>query len=527
MSFKMLLGDAIVTFVKQQLQLPRKKFFSRLGAWWDKGIALLALANLILVLFDLTYIPLRDFWLQGRVQLFLKIGPFEREFPDPPLRILPFRVSDWYDWVKGIEPHRDTEQYLQLVEELNQKINRVALPTLNSPRQNPNRVEAETVDRILKELRDRSAEMVDTNPFLIANKTGTLERIKNQIRERVFGTKNVSSKEAFYRFWSREYLREKGFRQELNFFDREIKPLIESNYYRPVGENGEPVDNFGLLDFPFFLVFLFDFLLRTFLIGRRHTGVSWFDAMLWRWYDVFLLIPLFRWLRVIPVTIRLNQAKLIDLHAIQKQARQGFVANIAEDITEVVVVQIIDQLQSTIRQGEIANLVSRRNVRKYIDLNQVNETTEIIKLAMNTIVYQVLPKIRPDLEALLQYNIKKAIAQSPAYESIRLLPGLERLQTNLTEQLTKQIYQGFWKAMTLLLKEDPAFDKLLERSIANFSQIVRSEFQTEDSLEKIETLLIDLLEEIKINYIQRLSQEDIEKILEQTRAIRQVTQTSK
>jgi hypothetical protein len=248
--------------------------------------------------------------------------------------------------------------------------------------------------------------------------------------------------------------------------------------------------------------------------------------MLWRWYDIFLLIPLLRWLRVFPVIMRLNQARLIDLHTIQKQARQGFVASIAEDITEVVVVQIIDQLQSSIRKGEISNLLSRRNIKEYIDLNQVNETAELLKLIINTVVHKVLPKIQPDIEALLEYNLKKAIEQSPAYQSIRQLPGLERLQTNLTEQLTKQIYQGLWTTITILLQEDPVFDKLLQRLINNFSRVITSEFQAEHSLEKIESLLSDLLEEIKINYIQRLSQEDIEKILEQTRAIRQATQTS-
>jgi hypothetical protein len=512
--------------IKSKPQPPVKKFLSRLGDWWDKGIALLALANLILVLFDLTYIPLRDFWLQGRMQLFLKIGPIEREFPDPPLKVLPFHVTDWYDWVKGIEPYQETEEYLQLVEELNTEINEIALQTLERQRQEITQIEEKNIDKILQELRDRSVEMIETNPFQIANKTGTLERIKNKMRERVLGTKKTSSKKAFEIFWSREYLRKKGFRQELNFFEQEIKPLMETNYYRPVGETGEPVDNFGLLDFPFFIIFLSDFLLRTWLISRRHTGVSWFDAMLWRWYDIFLLIPVFRWLRVLPVIIRLHQAELIDLHAIQKQARQGFVASIAEDLTEVVVIGIVNQIQSSIRQGDLSNLLSRRNVREYIDLNQVNETAEIFKLTINTLVYQVLPKIRPDLEALLQYNIKKAIAQSPAYRNIRHLPGVERLQTNLIEQLTKQIYQALWDTITSLLKEDPVFDKLLEHLVTNFSKIVSSEIKTEQSLEKIESLLIDLLEEIKINYIQRLSQQDIEKILEQTRTIRQVTQTS-
>jgi polyhydroxyalkanoate synthesis regulator protein len=514
--------NVIVTLTKRQPQPPIKRAIVLLGSFWNKGIALLALANLILVLFDLTYIPLRNFWLQGRVQLFIKIGPIEREFPDTPLQILPFRVTDWYDWVKGIEPYRDTEDYLQRVEDLNNKVDRVAVEPSQQSQQGNSQTQEETIDAILKDLRDRSAEIIDTNPFLVANKTGILERIKNKMRDRVFGTEDASSKEAFETFWSKEYLEKKGFRQELNFFEREIQPLIETNYYRPVGENGEPVDNFGLLDFPFFAVFLFDFLVRTFLIARRHTGVSWFDAMLWRWYDVFLLVPLLRWLRVIPVTIRLNQARLIDLHAIQKQVRQGFVANIAEDITEVVVVQIIAQFQGAIRDGEISNLLSRRNVRQYIDLNQVNEISELTRLIINTFVERVLPKLQPDIEALLKYNIQKAIAQTPAYQNLRQLPGMERLQTNLSEQLTKQIYQGLSSAIAALLKDDPVFNQLLERLITNFSQITSLEFQAEHSLNKIESLLIDLLEEIKINYIQRLSQEDIEKILEETRIIRQV-----
>jgi hypothetical protein len=499
-----------MTIVKRKPQPSKKKLSARLVALWDKGLALLALANLILVIFDLTYIPLRDFWLQGRVQLFIKIGSFEQEFPDPPLKILPFRVTTFYDWVKGIEPYQDTEEYLQLVNRLENNIAR-----------------KEIVNETLQELRDRSVEMINTNPFQIADKTGTLERIKNKIRDRVFEqTKNTSAKEAFNRFWSQEYLSEKGYLPELNFFNQEIKPLIETNYYRPVGENGELVDNFGLIDVWFFAIFGIDFLVRTFLISRRHTGVSWFDAMLWRWYDLFLLVPFFRWLRVIPVVIRLNQTRLIDLHTIQKQASQGFVASIAEDLTEVVVVQIVNQFQSAIRQGDISNLISRRNVREYIDLNQINETAEILKLTLNTFVDRVLPKVRPDIEAILQYNIEKAIAQSPAYKNMRFLPGMEKLQANLTQQLSKQIYQGLWDTIKTLLKEDPAFDKLLERLVSNFSRAIASEFQAGQSLEKIESLTIDLLEEIKINYIQRLSQEDIENILEQTRAIRQVSQTS-
>ncbi len=38
---------------------------------FETCMALLVLCNYILVIFDLTYIPLRDFWLQGRLQITL------------------------------------------------------------------------------------------------------------------------------------------------------------------------------------------------------------------------------------------------------------------------------------------------------------------------------------------------------------------------------------------------------------------------------------------------------------------------
>ena len=489
--------------IAREAQKEAKKTFFIL--WYERVIALLALFNLMLVLFDLNYISLRNFWLHGKVQLLIKIGRLELELPQEPLKILPFRVSDWYDWVKGIEPYRDTKQYLQRVEDLENQIIQVGMPNLD--------------DTILEDLRDRSVKMIETNPFLIARKTGTLERIKNKMRRHIFNTREASATEAFNIFWSREYLIQKGVRQELNFFDRDIKPLIETNFYRPVGENGEFVDNFGLIDLPFSLIFVLDFLVGTWYISRRRTGVSWTDAMLWRWYDIFLFIPIFRWLRVIPVAIRLDKANLISLRKIKRQARQGFVAGIAKDITEVVIIQIIKESQESIRQGELGNFLSHHNSREYIDLNDINETLEITKLIAQLTVNQAIPKIRPDLEALFQDSIEKIMHQSPAYQVMQQFPGADMLQTSLSKQLAQQIYQSLYGTMKGLLEEDLISHELLEHIVANFNQVMGSEIQAQESLKKIEFLLVALLEEIKVNYVKRLSAEDVEEILEQTRLL--------
>jgi hypothetical protein len=478
--------------------------------WFERVMAILALVNLLLVLFDLSYIPLRDFWLQGKIRAFgFTLGPIQ--FPGFNLAIPLPPIAQWYDPIKGIEPYRDTQQYLKRVEELENQIRQTG-------------VQSPQVAVILQDLRRLSVEMIDTNPFQLANKTGALEKMKNRMREHVFKTKDTSAKEAFRRFWSQNYLAQTGQQQGLSFFNREIRPLIETNYYRPIGENGEFVDYFGLLDFPFFVLFSIEFVARTWFISRRRTGVSWLDAMLWRWYDIFLLLPFWRWLRIIPVTIRLSQAELIDLDRIQTQASQGFVASIAEDLTEVVVIRVINQIQGSIRGGDIAKWLSKREVRPYIDINNTDEVAAISTLILQLTVYQVLPKIRPDIEALLQHHLEKALNQTPAYQGLQKVPGMEHLQHELIERLVQQLSQALYDGINSIMEPDPVGDQLFRRLIEHLSEALGTEIQGKQTLQKIQSLLTDLLEEIKINYVERLSEEDVEAVLEQTRAIRQIAQ---
>ncbi len=476
-------------------------------------MALLAVVNLLLVIFNLTYVPLRDFWLTGRVSVGdIRSAYFELE--GITIELIPHPVSQLitqYDTLKGIVPDRDTEEYLILVEQLQQEL-----------AENNKDLTSPEVSRLLRDLRWRSAEIIDNNPFAEANKTGTLERIKNEMREHLPNSAN-SAKQAFRQFWSVENLQD-NLEEELDFFDTEIQPLFASNYYRYLSDNGGYVDYFGFIDFPFGVIFGLEFLTRTWFISRRRTGVSWLDAMLWRWYDIFFLIPFWRWLRVIPTTIRLNQARIINLDAIQRQASQGLVATIAEDVTEVVFIRLINQIQTSIRQGDIGKILSRSPGNTYVDINDTNEIAEIIRILAQVIVERVLPAIQPEAETLLQYSFDKALQQSSAYRGITRLPGGERVLANLSHQLVSQSYQAFHKALQGVLKEDEQFDHLLESLLANLDRTFTTEIQAKQSLDKIEFLLIDLLEEIKINYIERLSEEDVEDILEQTRTIRKIVQ---
>ncbi|MFM6134749.1 MAG: hypothetical protein ACKPCP_11385, partial [Sphaerospermopsis kisseleviana] len=187
---------------------PRKQA----NLWLEKLMAIAASVNLGLVLFDLSYVPWRDFYF--------------RQLP---------QITQIYDPIKGIEPHRDTKNYLETVAALEAQVSQTGL---NSPQ----------VKTKLAEISRLSNEMIDSNPFAGAGKSGTLEKIKNRMREHIG---QESAKRAFATFWSVEYLSKRGWIQEINFFNQQIRPGIASNYYRQIGENGEFIDDFWLIDLPF------------------------------------------------------------------------------------------------------------------------------------------------------------------------------------------------------------------------------------------------------------------------------------
>ncbi|WP_041268436.1 hypothetical protein [Geitlerinema sp. PCC 7407] len=458
-------------------------------------MAALAALNFGLVLFDLTYISMRDFWLRGTVQ----VMNFTIQIPLPP-------ITDWYDPIKGIEPYRDTEIYLETVDQLKRQVARTGL-------------ESEAVAVLLADLRDRSIAMIEDNPFLVADKTGTLEKIKNRLREHV-GTE--SSKEAFDVFWTQTYLTREGWEDSIGYFDRRIRPLIATNYYRPLGENGELYSNFWAIDAPFVFIFLAEFLARTFYISRKHNGVSWIDAMLWRWYDIPLLLPFWRWLRIIPVTLRLDQSGLVDMDRIRSQASQGLVASIAEDLTELVAIRTINQLQSAVEQGTLTRLLTRNEAerRSYIDLNNVNEVEAVTNLLIQMLIYRVLPKVKPDIDAIVSHNIQGAVGQLPGAQLVNQLPGMDQFSAQVTNQVSAQITQTIYEAVVRGL-EDPVGAELAGRLVQSFSEALGTEFQSQRTSDELQTLLVDFLEEFKVNYIARLNQEDVETLLDQTRELRQ------
>ncbi|WP_242049023.1 hypothetical protein [Planktothrix sp. FACHB-1365] len=462
--------------------------------WFERLMAIVATVNYGLILFNLSYTDLRDYY----------------------FRYIPV-LTQIYDPIKGIEPHQDTEKYLETVEQLKVSVTETSLNSTET-------------DEILAQLRAQSEGMINENPFAIAEKSGTLERIKNRMRDHVENPQN-SAKESFNTFWSISYLKQQGYDQEIDWFEKNISPLIAINYYRTLGENGEFTRTFWKIDLPFVIIFFLEFLARTYFISRRYPRVTWFDAMLWRWYDVFLFLPFWRLLRIIPVALRLNQVHFISLEYIRLQVTRGFVAGIARELTEAVVVEGLEQVQREIQKGDVVKRFFTNRNKKYLDINNINEIEAIANHLIKTIIYNVIPKLEPDIEALLRYNIEQVIQQSPVIQQFKNIPGLqqipEQIQERIIAELSKLATEGPQDAYETVKKamEDPVGTKLTNQLVKNFSQVLGEELQKEQGFAEIQTLLIDFLEEFKINYIQQVDESNFEQVLAQLHEQRRLAET--
>ncbi|MGF1479745.1 MAG: hypothetical protein ACFB4I_09670 [Cyanophyceae cyanobacterium] len=449
------------------------------SSWWSKLVALVALVNFLLVLFNLSYIPLRDFYVHH----------------------VPALVR-FYDPVKSIEPHPDTVHYLQTVEALKQQ-------TVSSG------LESTSTAALLTSLRQQSADLIQENPFLDANKFDTFAQLKRRLE---YQLQNRSTEQALNTLWSQDYLTQASPQAAFAFFDSKIRPLLETNYFRQVDENGRFVDRFWQLDLGFVIFFGLEYLVRTFRLSTRRTDLSWWDAILQRWYDALLLLPTWRWLRAIPVTVRVHQSGLFNLERILAQVTHEPAAYLAERVSNFMIVNLINQTQEAVAAGDAARWLLQPKPHQKV--NEIDEVDVIVDRILQLAIYKVVPQIQPDLEALLRYNLREALKQSDFYQALQSVPGIEGVPIEVTEGLADYLAQSVYEVLVSSYSDVQGrvlFDNLAD----NFKQALRKELRDQTVQAELQTLLADLLEEIKLNYLERSTEQDPEETLAEAEQLRQ------
>jgi hypothetical protein len=460
-----------------------RSYFERHYPKLERIIATIALINLGLVFFDLTYISLR---------------PVYRQY-------LPI-VAQVYDPVKGIVNHPQTEAYQAQVDALTQQL---AAPV-------PQPLQIKTT---LSDLRNLSQQLMTQPSFTSPYGNDALATIQQTLQER---TGQRSAQVAFDQFWNADYLEQRGWQSELAFWNGQIRPFFEANYYRQITALGMPVDYFWLIDLPFVLVFAIDIVSRIRMTHRRHPNLTWVEAALRRWYDLFLLLPFWRGLRTIPVALRLYQVDLLNLEPVQAEAQRDVVVTVGADIAGIAGIEIIEQMQNSIRQGDLLDWTA------WIDPNIDNgavkivaeeEMTAIANRLYSVGVHDILPQVQPDIEDLVQHSIAKTLEQLPGYPKASYLPGLEQLSAQVKQGLSHSLAQGLYRTIATSMA-DPKGEEITARLQHNLRAAVAQALSQHNTRQDIEHRLVSALEKFKLKYVKALAEAGGEKLAERTELLR-------
>jgi hypothetical protein len=421
---------------------------------------LIATANILLVIFDLTYFECRTFYLTND---YFNLEP----------------IVKLYDPYKGTEPNLYTQKYIDTAQQAKVRY-----------AQNPQDPE---LPKLLVDLQTQSKYIIETDPFARVGKTGSLERIKNRIRKRMG---NESATQAFQSFWSLENI--KSDREAFSFYKSKLEPLFKSNYFRRYGEDGEFIDKFWQIDLYFIGIFAAELLIRGTYISRK-TQVSLRQALSVRWYDFFWLIFTVHWawlrlLRIIPYLVRSDQLgtpvdKIVDY------VNDRYSTILADKVSELVVLQIIDQVEDTIRRTN------------YLDILQPSVSSNInykldgfIARQSQTIVDSVLPKLEPETVQLIQHVLLVGLEDNPAYQTLQRTPVFGKLPNAALERFIENIY-GAVLNITKEASTDAKGKQLAEQVVRKFSSTLAVELRAQNIDNEVRDILIAVLEEVKRSYL--------------------------
>ncbi len=442
------------------------------GKWWREGVAILMVINMIWVGFDLSYISFRSFYLQH----------------------LP-ALTQIYDPIKGIQPHPDTQSYLQTAEQAIEQIEQEG-------------VNAQATQDLLKDLQQQSQELFEQDPFIAANKP----EIFAQLNQRLTNYIDIKTPAAaFQTFWSTEYLSHHDLQRALEFFSRQIEPLLSLNYLRRLDEYGFFIDRFWIIDAGFIVIFTLALIFYYLQLNSRRPDAALGDILLRRWYDWFLVLPFLRWLRVIPTVVWLHQTKVIDLERILSQLTREPAAYLADRVSMFALVRLVNQLKDSVDKGDLGSLMGA-STSDYRSVGEEDKLDLILDRLIQLTLFRVMPHIQPDLEGLLRHNLNRAVKKSEIYQQLGEIPGLQIFPDDVVDQLADQLVQSTYDVLSDSYADEQG-KVLLDQLSKELRRSIRQELQQEISQSTLRPLLADLLEEIKINYIQRSAVSDPEAVL--------------
>jgi hypothetical protein len=392
----------------------------------------IAIINLLIFSFDYTYLSARNIY----------------------FHYLP-EVVQFYDPIKGIEPHRFTEDYLT-------KAN-IYFATFATTGKN---------SKIKDELIELSRQMIDEDPFARARKSGELEIIKERMTTFM---KIKSSKKAFAEFWN---FTPANFSEREGFFKKRIGWIMETNYWRKIGTSGNFIDYYIYIDMVFVIIFLIEFLIMWIISVKRYGKDEKILYPLFHWYDVISCIPLqslrvLRLLRVGSMYYKLVQNNII---TVDEGPIQRGIKNLkeiaAEEISDRVSVKILSDIQDKVRLGANKTIVEETL------LPHKDVIKKVLVKNIKVMEFRLISENKQQLVNFTTEVVVDTINELPQYKQLLKIPYVN-------DKLKK-----------MMAKEN--FSVLVDQMVGNVSTSLHHALNNEVGESLLNEIINDILDEIII-----------------------------
>ena len=251
-------------------------------------------------------------------------------------------------------------------------------------------------------------------------------------------------------------------------------------------------------------------------------NTNWLDALLRRWYDAILLIPAWRWLRILPVSVRLHKSGLVNMERVLAQTTHEPAAYLADRVSTFLMVRFINQAKESIETGEVTQ--SLLNSSPYVQVSDVDKIDAITDRILQLTIYKVLPRVKPDLESLLRYSLAEAVQGSDLYQGLQQIPGLSALPAETLDQFSDYLATTTCDVLASSYADLEGRERF-EELTSNFKQVLRQELQDEKTQAELQKWLSDWLEELKINYVQQSHKPNPEQTLDEAEKLRESSET--
>jgi hypothetical protein len=116
------------------------------------------------------------------------------------------------------------------------------------------------------------------------------------------------------------------------------------------------------------------------------------------------------------------------------------------------------------------------------------------------------------------------LEQTPGYGILKSVPFVGGVPNQMNQQLIATATEGAYQALVVAL-EDKVAAELVSQLIRNFGKVLVQELQAGKSLDEIQTLLNELVEEVRVNYVDKIAENEVEIVMNAPRPVKQIRST--